>query len=173
LSKLSAFLWFGGDDSDKDDENNNKKQAQQSNNNINSNATAIAASLASISNVMDAKLGSFKASQRVGGDKTGAALADLANTVVEASSDNGKVKVTMTGQQVPVSVQIDESYFQELCSGGKGGNNQNNKDAATATAAAVQELNLQITTAMKSAHDKSGQKLQDKLKVLYQDLGFS
>ncbi|KAG7345842.1 YbaB/EbfC DNA-binding family protein [Nitzschia inconspicua] len=157
LTKRSAFFWFGGDDGDSADPNNDIDNELKDTATTNTAAT-IASNLVSISNVMDSKLGSFKSSQRVG-DKTGAALADLSNTLVEGSSDNGKIKVTMTGQQQFMGIQIDESYFSELAQ------RPSSKDA-------LQELSLQLTSAMKGAHSKSEQKLQDKLKSLYQDLGF-
>ncbi|KAG7369453.1 YbaB/EbfC DNA-binding family protein [Nitzschia inconspicua] len=157
LTNRRAFFWFGGDDGDNDDPNNDTDNELNDTLTTN-NAATIASNLVSISNVMDAKLGSFKSSQRVG-DKTGAALADLSNTLVEGSSDNGKIKVTVTGQQQFVGIQIDESYFSELAQ------RPSSKDA-------LQELSLQLTSAMKGAHSKSEQKLQDKLKSLYQDLGF-
>lgn len=152
-TRLRAFLWFGGND---DDDDADKEREQQLGNN---NATVIAANLAAISQVMDTKLGSFKASQRVG-DRTGAMLADLAATLVEEGGGTGnKVRVSLTGQQVPVRVQIDEQYLQDLVQ-------------TLPPKEAAEELSSSVTAALKAAHAKSGQKLQDKLKSLYQELGF-
>jgi DNA-binding protein YbaB len=213
---LNAFFWFGGGDdnnnnnSDHQDDANNKNSNERTSlyslwptnsysaattttttttNNENSNF------LQSVSQIMDTKLGSFKSSQKVA-DKMSSILTELANTMVEgysSSSDNSnkkyknKVKVTFNGQQVPVRVQIDEQYFQDLISSSlsqsqsQSATTSTSKDSSSATTSSssnaavlvVEELNLAITTAMKEAHAKSSQKLQDKLKgILYQDLGF-
>jgi DNA-binding protein YbaB len=194
---FNAFLWFGGgdDNSDnKDDSKSNKVDWPYSSlwSNNNSNGTNTPATtnndnindntyLRSISQVMDTKLGSFKASQKVG-DKMTSILTELANTVVEGyssseSSNNkykNKVKVTFNGQQVPIRVQIDDQYFQELLLMSSSSSSSPSKSITKDSnyAVIVEELNLAITTAMKEAHIKSSQKLQDKLKGLYQDLSF-
>jgi len=127
----------------------------------------------------------FKTSQRIG-ERTGLALQDLSNTYVEGTAADGKVKVSFTGQQVPVGVQvrtycwslqifesllfflrmrfahphkykkIDETYLHDIIGGSEG----------------VHELCSALTEAMREAQSKSASKVEDKLKSLYTDLGF-
>jgi DNA-binding protein YbaB len=202
--RLNAFLWFGGGDDNNNDNNNDDNKGSKdwsqyslwSTNNDNDATTTTTTTannnmidnnnLRSISQVMDTKLGSFKSSQKVG-DKMTAILTELANTFVEGYSSsegsnkykniNNKVKVIFNGQQVPIRVQIDEQYIQELfltasSSALPSKSPTSSNTAAAAAAGIVEELNLAITTAMIEAHTKSSQKLQDKLKGVYQDLGF-
>jgi DNA-binding protein YbaB len=75
---------------------------------------------------------------------------------VEGTSKEGKVKVTYNGQQKPMGVQIEETYFQSL---------KSNKDGAD-------ELSDALSQAMEEAHSKSAAKMEEKLKSLYSDLGF-
>ena len=98
---------------------------------------------------------SFKSSQRIG-DRTSAILQDLSNILVEGSAADGKVKVTCNGQQRPLGVQIDEAYFQSL---------QNNKEGS-------EELSAALTKAMQEAHYKSTERMEEKMKSFYADLGF-
>lgn len=113
----------------------------------------VADTLSGVSKVMDS-MQRFKTSQRVS-DRTNTVIQELASVTVEGSSADGKVKVTYNGQQRPIGVQIDESYFQSL--GRKSG---------------ARELSVALTEAMKQAHEKSAGKMEDKLKGLYSDLGF-
>jgi len=100
---------------------------------------------------------SFKTSQRIG-ERTGSALQDLSNTFVEGTAADGKVKVSFNGQQIPVGVEIDETYLKSIVSekGQEG----------------VDELCSALTKAMREAHMKSASKVEDKMKSLYSDLGF-
>lgn len=97
------------------------------------------------------------------GERTGAVLQELSNILVEGTAADGKVKVTFNGQQVPVGVQIDETYLKSLIvkQAGPG----NNKEAAD-------QLCKALTEAMKEAQAKAATKVEDKLKSLYADLGF-
>jgi DNA-binding protein YbaB len=153
-ARLSAFLWFGGNDDD--DKENNKDDDDEENN------KKIAANLKGVSNIMNSMSG-FKTSQRVG-ERTALALQDLSNTLVEGTAADGKIKITFNGQQVPVSVQIDESYFKSLLEEQSTTNNKENE--------ILDELTAALTQAMKEAHSKSGSKIEDKLKALYSELGF-
>ena len=174
-TKLHAFLWFGGDkdagQTKKKIEGNNKNDEKRRPNSkadaddVENGYRGIASSSSSskgksstslrrVSNIMD-NMSSFKSSKRIG-ERAAAILQDLSNTVIEGSAADGKVKVSYSGQQLPVGIQIDEQYLQFLTS----------KD----TGAAQKELEIQITKAMKDAHRKSGLKLEEKMKSLYTDL---
>lgn len=138
-TSLSVFGWFQS----KDDE---KVDSESLNEAVTANLSGVAGIMNSMSN--------FKTSQRVS-DRTNTVLQDLANTIVEGTAADGKVKVTFNGQQRPMGVQIDDGYFQSL--GRKTG---------------AGELNKALTEAMREAHTKSSQKMEEKLKALYSDLGF-
>ena len=135
---LHVFGWFKGsdtkDDFDKSDE-------------------AVSTNLAGVAGIMDS-MASFKVSLRVS-DRTNAVLQDLANTIIEGTAADGKVKITYNGQQQPVNVLIDESYFLSL----------SRKNGAA-------ELSNALIEAMQEGHKKSASKMEDKLKALYSDLGF-
>lgn len=151
--QLSAFLWFGGNDENKETgDNSNSSSASTSED---------SATLRGVTNIIDS-MASLKASQRVG-ERTGAVLQELSNILVEGTAADGKVKVTFNGQQVPVGVQIDETYLKSLIvkQAGPG----NNKEAAD-------QLCKALTEAMKEAQAKAATKVEDKLKSLYADLGF-
>jgi DNA-binding protein YbaB len=135
---LHVFGWFKGgetkDDFDKSDE-------------------AVSANLAGVTGIMDS-MASFKVSLRVS-DRTNAALQDLANTIVEGTAADGKVKITYNGQQQPVNIFIDEGYFLSL----------SRKNGAA-------ELSNTLIEAMQEGQKKAAAKMEDKLKTLYSDLGF-
>jgi len=105
-------------------------------------------SLGGVAGIMDS-MDSFKNSQRIG-KRTGALMQELLMTNVEGVAENGKVKVTFDAQQRPVSTFIDETYFEA-------------SDAADVSAA--------ITTAMKDAHTKSRDKMEEKMKSFFNELG--
>jgi len=104
--------------------------------------------LGGVAGIMDSMDG-FKNSQRIG-KRTGALVQELMMTTVEGSAETGKVKVTLDGQQRPVSTFIDEAYFEA-------------SDAADVAAA--------ITVAMKDAHTKSSEKMDEKMKNFFNELG--
>jgi len=101
-----------------------------------------------VSGMMDSMEG-FKKSQRVG-KLTNALAQDLSSTSVEGSSPDGKVKVVLDCQQRPLRVDIDDNYFQMA-------------DRADISNAVLQ--------AMLSAYSKSIEKMDDKMKNFYNDLG--
>ena len=74
---------------------------------------------------------------------------DLAGTFVAGSAMEGKVKVTFTGTQVPMEVEITEE----------------------ALAAGAETLSAALTEAMKEGHAKSVQLQQTKLTSFYEELG--
>ena len=115
--------------------------------------TSTASSLTSVANIMDS-MASFKTSQQVG-DRTASILQDLSNQMAEGTSVDGKVKVTYNGQQKPIGVQIDEAYF-EAVSKRNGG---------------LDELCRGLTQAMQEAQSKSAEKMEEKMKPLYEDIG--
>jgi DNA-binding protein YbaB len=138
--------------------------------------------------IMDS-MSRFKTSQRVG-ERTTAMLQDLSNMSVEGIAANGKVKVTFNGQQKPMAVQIDDDYLQSLLAelvvedvddkntqSSKGNSiqksNKNVKGATSSAAAAAKELGDVLTEAMQEAHAKSAEKMEEKLKSFYSDLGLS
>ena len=129
-----AFSWF------KDDGKNDEVRSQLSEN------------LADASNVIE----SFKTSQRIG-EQSGAALQELASTFVEGTSVDGTVKVTFNGQQMPVGVEIDESYLKSIVS-------EEGTDG-------IDKLCSALTDAMQSAHYLSGIQLEEKMQSVYSNLG--
>jgi len=77
---------------------------------------------------------------------------ELEATSVEASAAEGKVKVTCDGQQKPTGVTIDEAYLSSV---------------------GASELCTALTIAMQEAHSKSKEKMEDKMKGFYAELGLS
>jgi DNA-binding protein YbaB len=93
----------------------------------------------------------FKASQKIGRTVEGL-VQDLAGTTVEGSSENGKVKVVYDGRQQPLEASIDPTFF---------------KDASASTVSAA------FVEAMKDAHFKSRETMNEKMKGFYNELGLS
>jgi nucleoid-associated protein EbfC len=91
----------------------------------------------------------FKTAQQVG-KMTNSLVYELASTTVEGSAVDGKVKVIFDGQQRPVNVQIDEAYLEQVDSS---------------------DLSAALTTAMKDAYRKSSERMDEKMKSFYVDLG--
>lgn len=106
--------------------------------------------LGGVAGVMDSMDG-FKRSQRVG-KMTGALMQELRSTTVEGVAENGKIKVIYDCQQRPISAYIDEAYFDMA-------------EASDASAA--------ITLAMKDAYLKSTEKMDEKTKNFFTELGLS
>lgn len=104
--------------------------------------------LGGVAGIMDS-MDSFKRSQRIG-KITGALVQELRSTTVEGVAENGKVKVIYDCQQRPVSTYIDEAFFQAM-------------DASDVAAA--------ITSAMKDANSKSTEKMDEKMKSFFNELG--
>ena len=86
------------------------------------------------------------------GKATANIMEELERMSIEGSAADGKVKVIFDGQRRPKGVEIDDSFL------------------ATADTDDVQSA---ITKAMKDAYTKSGEKMDDKLKALYAELGLS
>jgi nucleoid-associated protein EbfC len=100
--------------------------------------------------IMDS-MDQLKRSQRIG-KITAALVQELKSITVEGSSENGKVKVTYDGQQNPISTYVDENYYKE----------KND----------VHDFTNALTYAMKDAQVKSIEKMQEKMKNVYSELGF-
>lgn len=91
----------------------------------------------------------FKTAQQVG-KMTNSLVQDLQKETYEGVAMEGKVKVVFDGQQRPIGVQIDEAYL---------------------AGADASELNTALTSAMKDAYQKSSEKMDEKMKSFYIDLG--
>lgn len=138
-----AFSWF----KDSKDSNSSQDDTDDANSELDSDIET-----ASNINIIQR----FKTSQRIG-EQSGAALQELSATLVEGTSGDGNVKVTFNGQQMPVAVEIDESYLKNIAS-------QEGTDG-------VDKLCLALTDAMQSAHYLSKIQLEEKMQTIYKDLG--
>ena len=98
------------------------------------------------------QMDNLKASQRLGGATSGL-LQELSNLSIEGSSSDGRIKVWLDGQQRPLRVELDDS-----CLSGS--------DSTYEVASACLE-------AMQQAHSRSVERMDDKLKNFYKDLGLS
>lgn len=89
----------------------------------------------------------YKKAQQIA-KKSAELQAELGKLTVEGRSEDGKIEVSITGQQTPVSVKIDslEGYDGET-------------------------LGTQMTSALKDAQAKSLEEMQTKLQDLYADIG--
>jgi DNA-binding YbaB/EbfC family protein len=104
--------------------------------------------LGGVAGTMDS-MDSFKKAQRVG-KRTSALVQELSQTTVEGSSPDGKVKIIFDCQQRPIKTIIDEAYFE---------------------ASDISDVSNAITAAMKDAHAKSIERMDDKMKSFYSELG--
>lgn len=104
--------------------------------------------LGGVAQVMDS-MEAFKKAQQAG-TLTGNLLQELSAVNVEGNAADNKVRVFFDGQQQPKRVQIDESYLRSVD---------------------VDDLNAALAIAMKDAYQKSREKMQEKLKELYGELG--
>lgn len=145
VTALYFMNWFSSKDGDGKDAKNQDALTGDGNGSNNNNNRGALTGVASIMESMD----SFKKSQRIG-KMTGALTQELRLTTVEGVAENGKVKVVVDCQQRPVSAFIDESFFETA-------------DASDVAAA--------ITVAMKDAHTKSTEKMEEKMKGFFNELG--
>ena len=74
--------------------------------------------------------------------------AELAATEVECATKDGGVTVKVSGTQVPMSVTVSD----ELC------------------AKSPEDVSAELTTALKSAHTKSGLYAQDRMRSMYDEV---
>ena len=91
----------------------------------------------------------FKTAQQVG-KMTNSLVYELVSTTVEGIAVDGKVKVVFDGQQRPITVQIDDAYLKQADSS---------------------DLSVALTTAMKDAYRKTSDRMDEKMKSFYMDLG--
>lgn len=144
LTQRYAFSWFNKDSSSTDGDDDSDSASTDS---------RLSKNLSEASGIME----SFKTSQRIG-ERSGAALQELSYTMVEGIAADGNVKVTFNGQQIPVGVEIDETYWADIVSKeGKEG---------------IDKLCTELTFAMQDAHYKSGIQVEEKMKAVYTDLEF-
>ena len=140
-SKDKKDVW--GDGSVKD-ESSTKKPTSSSTASSSSNK----AGLGGVAGIMDS-MENFKTAQQVG-KMTNSLVQDLQKETFEGVGAEGKVRVLFDGQQRPVGVKIDETYLAGI-------------DAS--------DLSVALTTAMKDAYQKSSEKMDEKMKSFYVDLG--
>ena len=76
--------------------------------------------------------------------------------MLTGESSDGKVKITFNGQMKPMGVDIDPEYFKSLKAKAEG---------STQLSAAIQQ-------ALVDVNEKSKQKVEEKMKGIYQDIGF-
>jgi len=152
---LVNLPWFGrdgskgkdeqdvwGDDSDK---NNGKGGKPTKSAPTNSSSKS---GLGGVAGIMDS-MENFKTAQQVG-KMTNSLVQDLQKDMFEGVAVDGKVKVVFDGQQRPIEVQIDDAYLKGV-------------EAA--------DLSSALTAAMKDAYHKSSEKMDEKMKSFYVDLG--
>lgn len=78
---------------------------------------------------------------------------DLAGTTVEGTAENGKIKVVYNCRQQPISISIDEGYLE--------------------SAFLLDDVCDAVTLAMQDAYVKSTERMDEKMKSLYFELGLS
>jgi DNA-binding protein YbaB len=107
-------------------------------------------SMGGVSGMVDS-MENLKRAQRAG-KMTRSLVDDLASTTVEGTAADGKVRVVLDCQQRPVTVNIDETYLEGV---------------------AVSDLCTSLTTAMNDAHSKSRDRMDEKMKTFYDELGLT
>jgi len=143
-SSRRYLFWFTAK---KDEPRNNNSN---NNNNNNSNKNDSNSNIASVTQVMDS-MDDLKRVQDVG-KLTATLLEELDRLVIEGSAANGKVKVLFDGQQRPKGVDLDDAFL---------------------ASADTDDIQSAVTKAMKDAHAKSLEKMEEKVKALYAELGLA
>ena len=167
-----SFPWFSGDD-----ETDGSNSADITGvGGVNVGDDKVNASLKGVASIMDS-MERFRNSQRVG-EKTNGILQDLSNTYVDGVAADGKVKVTLNAQQRPVNVQIDDGYLQTLIDAKAAAESvsegtKDEKKKLTGTTTVAQDLCDVLIQAMQDGHTKSVDKVEEKMKGFYSDLGLS
>jgi DNA-binding protein YbaB len=113
-------------------------------------SSSASSGMVGVAGVVDS-MENFKRVQRVG-KMTTRLTQELASTMVEGTAADGKVKVTMDCQQRPINVFIDENYHDST---------------------GVVDLCTALTIAMEEAHGKSLDRMEEKMKNLYSELGLT
>jgi DNA-binding YbaB/EbfC family protein len=86
------------------------------------------------------------------GKLTVSILEELDGLSFQGIAADGKVRVIFDGQRRPKGVEIDDAFL---------------------ASADADDLQVAITSAMKEAYEKSGEKMEEKMKSLYVELGLS
>mmetsp|Transcript_28455 Transcript_28455/g.69028 ORF Transcript_28455/g.69028 Transcript_28455/m.69028 type:complete len:211 (-) Transcript_28455:57-689(-) len=141
-TSLDAFKWFGASPDDEDDKQENSDEFLTSTN------------LGNVASVIDS-MSNFKKSQRIE-ERTNTVIKDLSATMLTGESSDGKVKITFNGQMKPMGVEIDPEYFQTL---------KADEEGSTQLSTAIQQ-------ALADVSEKSTRKVEEKMKGIYQDIGF-
>lgn len=136
--------WFTGKDDEAEIIDNNTEQ-RKSDSSFRNGSAKQGKFGRSFLNTMDT-FENFKQSSRLA-KATTSLQNDLSSTTVEASVEDGKVKVVYDCLQRPLSVTIDEQYFE-------------NADSSTDVANAV-------TRALRLAHSKSIERMDERMKNFY------
>jgi DNA-binding protein YbaB len=133
---ISFGSWFGKDGRDNQDNLNSASQISEK------------GKMGGVANIMSS-MEDLQNSQRVG-KKTAALVQELSSTTVEGIAQDGKIKIQFDCQQRPLSVHIDDAYFES---------------------SDVGDIKFALTTAMQDGHAKSIERMDEKMKSFYQDLG--
>ncbi|CAB9524903.1 Nucleoid-associated protein [Seminavis robusta] len=155
-TQLSLFSWFSSLQMpwSKDDTSSSKDGKEEevwgsgNKNSMDKNKDDNKSGLGGVAGIMDS-MENFKTAQQVG-KMTNSLVQDLASTTIEGVAVEGKVKVYVDGQQRPLNVQIDEGYLAGVDSS---------------------DLSAALAVAMKDAYRKSSERMDDKMKSFYVDLG--
>ncbi|GKY95122.1 hypothetical protein MPSEU_000476100 [Mayamaea pseudoterrestris] len=91
----------------------------------------------------------LQASQKYG-KLTAGVVNELSSMAVEGVSPDGKVKVTMSGQQRPVGISIDEAFFE---------------------VSDVSDVKQSVMAAMEEAYERSVERMDEKMKSFYKEIG--
>ncbi len=91
----------------------------------------------------------FKQAQEIA-KKTQAMQAELDKLLIDGTAADGKVVVTLTGNQKPSKVSLDDAYL---------------------AGASGEQVGMDVAEAMKEAHQKSMSQQMEKMAELYQELG--
>jgi DNA-binding protein YbaB len=135
--------WFTGRNED-----NHRDGNIDTNGDVSESGASRTAVMGGVASTMDS-MENVKRTQRAG-KVTRKLVQDLASTTVEGIAADGKVKVILDCQQRPMSVDIDEGYLEKVLVG---------------------DLCVALTSAMSDAHAKSIERMDEKMKGLYSELG--
>lgn len=133
----------------------NKDEGESSEANKNPNALGDGAG-GGVARVMES-MEKFKRAQQVGKLTTNL-VQELTSTRVEGTAENGKIKVVVDGQQRPIAVIIDESYWQQQV-------------IQQVPPLDVNDLSAALTLAMQDAHNKAAERMDERMKSYYAELG--
>jgi len=139
---------LGKKSEERDDDDINDNTAASNMMSSSSSGGSSNSGMVGVSGMVDS-MANLKRAQRAG-KVTARLLQELSSTTVEGSAADGKIKVVFDCQQRPMSVNIDQGYFESTD---------------------VTELCSSLTSAMNDAHSKSLERMDEKMKTYYSDLG--